>query len=154
MENFILCAYLIIHKFNIQNDQENYIQNSYLVIIKLLIKKIKVLARATYWIYKLITFLQNLFGIVSENLLTRILHQYSNNSAAHKRERVEIVVHLQTVPCLAHLYGFQDWFSRLKVNRFHPVSFMCLARYFNSSNKLLEKTSSLESKVLEICPYI
>ena len=26
----------------------------------------------------------------------------------------EIVVHLQTVPCSAHQYGFQGWFSRLK----------------------------------------
>ena len=52
---------------------------------------------------------------------------------------LEIVFHPQAVPCLAHQYGLEDWFSRLKMNIFHPVSFMCLARYFNSSNKLLEK---------------
>ena len=54
---------------------------------------------------------------------------------------MEIVFHPQAVPCLAHQYGLQDWFSRLKMKIFHPVSFMCFVRYFNSSNRLLEKKS-------------
>ena len=48
----------------------------------------------------------------------------------------EIVFHPQAVPCLAHQYGLQDSFSRLKMKIFHPVSFMCLARYFNSGSNI------------------
>ena len=54
--NLIFSAYLIFNKYIIQNDLENYIWNSYVVIIKLQIKKFKVLSHAIYWIYKLIAF--------------------------------------------------------------------------------------------------
>ena len=38
---------------------------------------------------------------------------------------LENFVHPQAVTCLTHQYKLQDWFSRLEMKIFHPVSFMC-----------------------------
>ena len=84
--------------------------------------------------------------IFPSNLLLLLkFRAFQNSPQSGFRPFLENFVYPQAVTCLAHQYELRDWFSRLKMKIFHPVSFRCLARYFNSSNKLLEKM---------ICPII